>query len=87
VAGPRLAELVERLAAVEHERWAHWQRYVHDHCERLADGRLAIPADLAERWEKQIGTPYEQLTDEEKQSDREQVARVLPVFNEFFTLE
>lgn len=37
-------QLVDELATVEHERWAHWQRYVHDHCERQQDGSLVIPA-------------------------------------------
>ena len=80
-------ELVEELAKVEHARWAHWQKYVHTQCEQLEDGRLAIPAHLVERWERQIETPYEQLSDEEKKSDREQVAKVLPVIGRFFELE
>jgi hypothetical protein len=69
---------VERLAAIEHDRWASWQRYVHDHCHRLDDGSLVIPADLAARWEVQIQTPYAELSEQEKDSDREQVQRYLP---------
>ncbi|MEZ7755378.1 hypothetical protein O5Y58_07680 [Microbacterium paraoxydans] len=72
------AEAVDRLAALEHERWAHWQRYVHDQCERRADGSLVIPAELAERWESQIATPYAELSPEERASDREQVHKYLP---------
>lgn len=72
-------DLVEQLAALEHERWAHWQRYVHDQCHRGADGSLAIPAHLVERWTTQIVTPYERLSEREKDSDREQVHRYLPV--------
>ena len=72
-------QLVDELAAIEHERWAHWQRYVHDHCERQQDGSLVIPAELAARWEAQIETRYVQLTEREKASDREQVRRNLPV--------
>jgi hypothetical protein len=72
-------QLVDELAAIEHERWAHWQRYVHDHCERQQDGSLVIPAELAARWEAQIETRYVQLTEREKASDREQVRRYLPV--------
>lgn len=50
-------QTVERLVAIEHERWAHWQRYVHDQCERQEDGSLVVPAELAGRWEIQIATP------------------------------
>ena len=34
---PGLEALRERLAAIEHERWAHWQRYMHSLCERTED--------------------------------------------------
>lgn len=71
--------LWERLAAIEHERWAHWQRWMHDQCARNEDGSLTIPPDLVERWERQIATPYEQLSEREKQSDRAQVARWWPL--------
>lgn len=70
--------LLEKLADIEHERWSHWQQYVHEQCERMPDGSLVIPADLAKRWEKQMGTPYSKLTDDEKESDREQVNRYVP---------
>lgn len=69
---------VERLAAIEHERWAHWQQYVHDQCERQDDGSLVIPAELAARWQTQIETPYQELSEREKDSDREQVHKYLP---------
>jgi hypothetical protein len=69
---------VDRLAAIEHDRWAHWQQYVHDQCERRDDGSLVIPAHLVTRWERQIGTPFTDLSLEEQESDREQVRRYLP---------
>lgn len=71
--------LLEQLASLEHERWAHWQRYVHDQCEKFPDGSLRIPAELVRRWESQIETPYDQLSEKEKESDREQVRRYLPL--------
>jgi hypothetical protein len=75
----RSQALLEQLSAIEHERWAHWQQYVHAQCARSTDGSLTIPAELVERWDAQIATPYEQLSDLEKESDREQVRRYLPV--------
>lgn len=76
---------IDRLAAVEHERWAHWQQYLHDRCERRPDGSLVIPAELVSQWEEQIRTPYAELSPEEQESDREQVRRYLPTVVEVLT--
>jgi hypothetical protein len=73
-------DLLEVLAAVEHERWSHWQRYMHSKCVRHGnEGALLIPADLVKQWEKQIATPYSELSEAEKESDREQVRKYLPL--------
>ena len=74
-----LQSVMEDLAAIEHQRWATWQKYVHEHGVRQADGALVLPADLVARWERQIATPYQSLTEEEKESDRDQVRKYLPV--------
>jgi hypothetical protein len=71
--------LVEKLAALEHERWSRWQRHVHSNCTRQPDGSLLIPAELVARWEKQIATKYAELDEMEKESDREQVREYLPL--------
>jgi hypothetical protein len=42
------------------------------------DGSLSIPADLVDRWARQIATAFEDLSEAEKESDREQVRRYLP---------
>lgn len=79
-----LDSLLDPLAAIEHERWAHWQRYMHSKGLRQPDGSLVIPADLVALWEKQISTPFEALTEKEKESDRDQVRKYLPVVAEAF---
>lgn len=74
-------ELREKLAAIEHKRWADWQRYVHSVCYENKGiggeptGELTIPSELARRWERQIEAPYHELSEKEKDSDREQVDR------------
>lgn len=70
-------QLIEQLAAIEHQRWADWQDYLHRVCEPQRDGSLVIPAMFVARWERQIATPYADLTEREKESDREQVRRYL----------
>lgn len=69
-------EIFEKLADIEHTRWAKWQKYMHSKCEELihiGERSLIIPAGLVQRWERQIETPYSELSEQEKQSDREQV--------------
>ena len=78
-------ELIEQLAAIEHERWADWQRWLHSRCgDPRATGGLEICKTDVLRWERQIATPYADLSEHEKQSDRDQVARYWPLIVEFF---
>lgn len=78
-------QTVEQLAAIEHERWAHWQQYLHEQCERQPDGSLVLPAAQVARWQAQIETPYAALSDQEQQSDREQVHKYLPAIIDALT--
>lgn len=57
----------ESLAELEHEQWAHWTKYMLDN---LTDANIA-------RWKKQIATPYKDLSEKEKDSDREWADKVL----------
>ena len=74
-----LDALMERLAAIEHERWAHWQRYMHSKGIMNPDGSRILPKEFIARWERQLSTPYGELQEAEKESDREQVRKYLPV--------
>lgn len=72
-----MRDLRERIAAAQHEIWAHWMRYLFNVSIRNKDGSYTIPPDFVERWQRQINTPYEQLSESEKDSDREQAEKVL----------
>ncbi len=71
--------LLEQLAAAEHDRWSDWQRYVFTQCQQAADGSLVVPAELVRKWSRQMDSPFAALTEAEKDSDREQVERYLPI--------
>lgn len=62
-----LSDVLERLAAMEHEQWAHWTEYMLDNL---------TPENIA-RWRRQIETPYRDLSESEKESDRVWAKRVL----------
>lgn len=74
-------ELREKLAAIEHERWADWQKW----CHKVLRENCPSPEleKVLERWDTQIATPYEQLTDREKASDMEQVDRYWPLIDTY----
>lgn len=84
----REGELLEKLAAIEHERWADWQKWMHGSFYKIEKGNAihqSLPQLLIERWERQIKTPYADLPDAEKQSDRDQVARYWPLITAWHT--
>jgi len=63
-------DFIEKGANLEHERWARWQKYVHSLCKKNKDGSLTIPKERVEWWEKEIATPYSELTEKLKEYDR-----------------
>jgi hypothetical protein len=78
---PAPADLREALADLSHDIWAHWMRYLFLKCDlpEPEDGRYIIPAGLVQRWTRQCETPYAQLSEREKDSDREQADKILAV--------
>lgn len=71
----QLEHLRQQLADIEHQRWSHWQRYIHGLMGRKQDGWYVLDPEYVKRWERQIATPYEQLSEREQASDMEQVDR------------
>jgi len=76
---------LEALAALFHEAWVGWMRYLRSksttHTHGTADGGSTtgwlIPQECVERWERQMETPYAELPETEKESDRAEARKVL----------
>ena len=60
------AQLVELLAAGEHEQWADWAQSILDSEPGLSNGRKAA-------WPEMIATPYKNLSEDLKEKDRREV--------------
>jgi len=80
-------DFVEKGADIEHTRWAKWQEYFFNKCEIETleyDGKklLFLPEELYNRWLKQIKTPYSELSEQEKESDRKEVRTYLPLIQQ-----
>ncbi len=65
-------DLVERLADWDHRAWAGWTRYLLDNY---------TPENVA-RWERQTVTPYADLSEREKDSDRKEAREILAVIRD-----
>jgi hypothetical protein len=70
-------DIREQLAALAHAQWSSWMVYLFNLSHSNGDGTITIPATLVARWQGQIATPYQELTEREKNSDREEADKVL----------
>jgi len=70
-----MSDLFEELSAIEHQRWADWQRHVFSICEPGEEGVLIIPKWAVKKWSRQIETEYKDLSETEKNKDRNQVMK------------
>jgi hypothetical protein len=66
---------MELQADVEHEIWSSWMRYMFTCGTFNDDETWTMPSDKVERWRRQADTPYSELSEREKESDREQVRK------------
>ncbi|KKL95787.1 hypothetical protein LCGC14_1851070 [marine sediment metagenome] len=72
-----MSELREQLADQEHERWSRWMRYLFTLCLPGRNGDLIIPVQSVKHWQGQIDTPYAELSEKEKDSDRKEADNTL----------
>ena len=77
-------EHIEELADLVHEIWADWMKYMFSkgHRRNINQSRLwgevwIMPEDLRQRWTRQMNTDYEELSEKEKESDREIALKIL----------
>jgi hypothetical protein len=75
-------QLKQELAAIEHERWADWQKWCHEVLRKMVPTSPELE-NVLNRWDRQIATPYDQLTVIEKASDMEQVNRYWPLIEAY----
>lgn len=67
----------EKLAEYAHDAWAGWMKYLFEKSVKNKDGSVTIPGELVKRWERQIATPYRELSENEKNSDRDEADKMM----------
>ncbi|MCP4405032.1 MAG: hypothetical protein GY801_47990 [bacterium] len=71
--------LREKLAEIQHEIWAHWMKHQFSVGTFNDDGTWTMPCEKVQQWRRQMDTPYAELSEPEKESDREQADKILPI--------
>jgi hypothetical protein len=78
-----MENLLENLAELEHQQWAHWTKYMLDRLEQLESEQDSHDPykvlHQKENWRRQIATPYSELTEKEKDSDRSWASKSLEI--------
>lgn len=69
----------ETLAEYAHDAWSGWMKYLFEKSTKNADGTVTIPQWAVERWERQMNTPYSELPETEKASDRKEADEMLAI--------
>lgn len=69
----------EALADYAHQAWSGWMQYLFGLSTINDDGTVTIPATSVERWQRQVRTPYTELSEAEKESDRKEADRMLAI--------
>lgn len=78
-------ELREKLAEYAHDAWSGWMKYLFGHCSFRGFrslGEAAIPHWAVKRWRRQMETPYADLPEDEKKSDRDEADKMLAIIAE-----
>jgi len=69
----------EQLAAYAHEAWSGWMKYLYQHTSINRDGQVIISPEQSRRWTRQMDTPYADLPENEKESDRAEADKMLAI--------
>ncbi len=77
-----MKDLVEVIAEECHRQWAGWTEHLLSKTtkrlgEHPSDDIHVLDIAWVERWREQIDTPYADLSEEEKESDRREARKIL----------
>ena len=70
-------EFREKLADLCHRQWSGWMAYLFSKGLFFEDGTWIMPEWAVERWVRQMNTPYEELSEEEKENDRKEADKFI----------
>jgi len=70
-------DMREKIADLCHRQWSGWMAHLFRKSAINPDGTATIPEWAVKRWQRQIVTDYKDLSEEEKNSDREEADKFI----------
>ena len=67
----------EKLAVLCHELWSGWMKYLFSKGTFNVDGTWTMPKWAVDRWQRQMSTPYAELSEEERDTDLREADKYL----------
>ncbi len=61
---------LEKLAELEHQQWSMLMAYIKSVSKETQDGTITQTREQWKEWKRKANTPYANLTEKEKESDR-----------------
>lgn len=77
-----MSKLREKLADLCHKQWSGWMEYLFSKGKFNDDGTWTMPSWAVDRWKKQSQTEFNNLSKQEKESDRSEADRFIKVIND-----
>ena len=62
-------------------------KYLFSLCAYTETGEAIIPADKVQRWQRQMGTTYAELSQAEQKSDLDQAAKIVAALRSTFEVQ
>lgn len=82
-------DLVETIADFMHGQWSHWMKYLYSRLEYNMIPNVPATTEFPmkirwyeyDRWQRQMNTPYAELSEKEKDSDREFARKLIELLD------
>lgn len=72
--------MIEHLSKYIHEVWCNWMEYQLPKVIENPDNELINGETWVQRWTRQMNTPYEKLSESEKESDKVIAQKIIDIF-------
>jgi hypothetical protein len=70
-------KILEAVSEQCHKQWSGWTEHFLSKTKECCSEHISMDVTWIDRWRKQIATPYADLTEEEKESDRREARKIL----------